>query len=959
MAKSNKIKKLIKKNKSTLLTILLVLITGLVLYFKLGLIPTLIISLFIVLVLNLIPIIKKMSKTKKGKKKLLNIALGGISAFGIILLLICILGGAYIIIAAPDFKPDNLYKKEATIIYDKANEIIAKIGLENREKISFDELPQVLVDAIIATEDSRFYQHNGFDLPRFLKASLGQVTGNSSAGGASTISMQVVKNNFTSAKQTLKRKFTDIYLSIFKLEKKYTKEEIIEFYVNTPWLGSNAYGVEQASQTFFNKSVKDINLAEASLIAGLFQAPGAYDPFLHPERANNRRLTVLNLMKKHGYITEEERQIAASIPIERLIANSGDNKGDNEFQGYINTVVEEIKDKTDNNPYNIPMKIYTNMDRERQKHVNKVMSGELYKFENDVVQTGIAVIESKTGRLVAVGANRDLTNKLIYNFATMINRQPGSAAKPFFDYAPGMEYNNWSTYTPFMDIPYQYTGGQSIGNWDGNFMGFMTLRAALDQSRNTPALMAFQQVNNKKIREFVESLGLTPEVEGGKIHEAHSLGAYNGTNPLELAGAYAAFANGGYYIEPHTVNKIEYRDTGEIVEFKPKINRVMSDSTAFMISDILLNSVEYGFNNSLKINGVKVAAKSGTTNFDKETKQKFKLPNEATNDAWVVGFNPDYTIAFWYGYNEISNKYYNTTNSAWLARNTIFKTLGNGIFIKNNKGFEVPKSVVRVAVEKETLPAMLVSEFTPEEFIVYEYFKRGTEPTDVSPRFDKIKGTVTGLDVNYQNSAYKLSWDPVPVPDHLTSEYFTSKYKSFYRNTTFFNSALEKYLAKNDEYLGKFGYNIYTVNENDELTFIAFTQNNSFSHTTNLVDSKTYVVKAGYSKTRDLDSNGASFTYKTEDPVSIIEMQLNGEKNITIKVGETFNEPQPIIIVLENLNDVSSDVTVTKNIIKISEPGGSFEEIDTSIPATFKITYTATYKDKTQTFERIVTVEEE
>ncbi|MDD4035749.1 MAG: transglycosylase domain-containing protein [Bacilli bacterium] len=955
MAKNKKIGKLIKKNRSLLIVILLVLITSIVLYFKLGLIPTLIISLFIIMFLNLIPIVKKMRKTKKGRKKLLNITLGTISTLGIIVLLAFILGGAYIIIAAPDFKPDNLYKKEATIIYDKDNEIFAKLGLENREKISFDDLPQVLVDAIIATEDSRYFQHNGFDLPRFVKASLGQVAGNSGAGGASTLSMQVVKNNFTGSKQTLTRKFTDIYLSIFKLEKKYTKEEIIEFYVNTPWLGNNAHGVEQASQTFFNKSVRDINLAEASLIAGLFQAPGAYDPFIYPEKANNRRLTVLSLMKKHGYITEEERQIARAIPIETLLVKSTAS-GQNEFQGYINTVIEEVRGKTGNNPYNIPMKIYTNMDRERQLHINKVMAGEIHKFENDVVQTGIAVIESKTGHLVAVGANRDLAGKLNYNYATMIKKQPGSTAKPLFDYAPGMEYNNWSTYTPFVDIPHQYTGGKTIKNWDGKFMGFMTLREALDQSRNTPALLAFQQLSNKKIKEFVESVGLKPETDNGKVHEAHSLGAYNGTNPVQLAGAYAAFANGGYYIEPFTVSKIEYRDTGEIKDFKPKINKVMSDSTAFMISDILLNSVEYGFNNSLKINGVKVAGKTGTTNFDKETMARYKLPRGATNDAWVAGFNPDYTVAFWYGYDEISSKYYNTTNTAWRARNGIFKAVGSGIFIKNNKGFEVPNSVVRVKVERGTVPAMLASEFTPKEFIVNEYFKKGTEPTDISPRFDKIKGTVTSLDINYQNGAYKLTWDVITKPDYLTGEYFTDRYKTFYRSTPHFNSALEKYLVKNEEYLGTFGYNVYSVNNNDELTFIAFTENNSFSHTVSLVDSKTYVVKAGYSKTRDLDSNGARITYNNTDPVSLIEMKLNGENNITIKIGETFTEPQPTILVFENLNDVSGGAIVTKTIENIAT-GGIYDEIDTSTPAVFKIVYKATYKDKTETFERIVTVE--
>ena len=201
-------------------------------------------------------------------------------------------------------------------LYDRNGNQAGKLGVEKRKNVNYNDLPQVLIDAIIATEDSRFMQHNGFDLPRFLKASAGQVvnkiTGHGNAGGGSTLTMQVSKNNYTSVEDSgfegIVRKFTDIYISIFKLEKNYSKEEIIEFYVNIPFLGNNAYGVEQACQTYFGKSVSDINLSEASLIAGLFQAPTSYNPYQHPKQAEERRNTVLYLMQRHGYITKEEAE---------------------------------------------------------------------------------------------------------------------------------------------------------------------------------------------------------------------------------------------------------------------------------------------------------------------------------------------------------------------------------------------------------------------------------------------------------------------------------------------------------------------------------------------------------------------------------------------------------------------------------------------------------------------------
>ena len=263
-----------------------------------------------------IPDIKTIKKKKKAKKvfKVLLIIF-------FILFILAIIGASifmfYIVDNAPKFDPNKLYRQESTIIYDSNGNEIASIGAENREKVTYDELPQILVDAIVATEDSRYFQHNGFDLPRFLKASISQVL-NGNGGGASTLTMQVAKNNFTSTKQTITRKFTDIYMSIFQIEKNYTKQEILEFYVNAPYLGSGTYGVEQACQTYFGKSVKDINLAEAALIAGLFQAPNAYDPNLYPESAETRRKTVLSLMERHGYITKEERKIAEKMTVEKL-----------------------------------------------------------------------------------------------------------------------------------------------------------------------------------------------------------------------------------------------------------------------------------------------------------------------------------------------------------------------------------------------------------------------------------------------------------------------------------------------------------------------------------------------------------------------------------------------------------------------------------------------------------------
>ena len=250
--------------------------------------------------------LKQKYKKSSLTQKILILFMLGITA----LLILFLIFGLFIIISAPNFKSENLYSKNSTVVYDINGNEAARLGTENREIVTYEELPESLIDAIIATEDSRYFQHDGIDLARFTKAVFGQLLGHSDAGGGSTLTMQVAKKAFTSSVDSgikgIIRKFTDIYLAVFKIETNYTKEQIIEFYVNIPYLGSGTYGVQQASKTYFNKDVSELSLSEAAMIAGLFQAPGAYDPYLYPEKAEARRNIVLNLMCKHGYITEEQ-----------------------------------------------------------------------------------------------------------------------------------------------------------------------------------------------------------------------------------------------------------------------------------------------------------------------------------------------------------------------------------------------------------------------------------------------------------------------------------------------------------------------------------------------------------------------------------------------------------------------------------------------------------------------------
>ena len=730
------------------------------------------------------------AKSKTRRKKVLSILVILVLIMGIAALSAFSAFMMYVkSVADPKYENAKLNTQEVSRMYDKDGVEFAKLGEENREKVKYDQLPEILVDAIISIEDSRFFQHNGFDAPRFLKAIVGQVTTGAGAGGASTLTMQVVKNSFTdkygqktSGVSGITRKFEDIYLAVFKLEKEYTKKEIIEYYVNNHFLGGNIYGVQEASVAYFGKDVTDLNISEAAILAGMFKSPNAFKPTANPEAAAGRRKTVLYQMRKHGYITAEEEEIANAMPIEVLTKNST-YAVENPYQGYIDTVVDEIKERWGVNPYTTPLLVYTNLDRNRQIGVNSVLNGESYGWIDDRVQCGVAVLESETGKILAIGNGRNVQsrnngNADQFNYATQIRRQPGSTAKPLFDYGPGFEFNNWSTYQLFDDAPYSYSNGRSIKNWDNGYMGTITLRTALAHSRNIPALKAFQQVDNTKIRDFVTSLGIEPEIcssgysyvydlkkcvnandmmEPTGIHEAHAIGAFTGVSPLMMAGAYAAFSNGGYYNEPYAVSKIVFRQSKEEKEFKPERRQVMSDSTAFMIANVLKD---------ISLTGgtpYNVAAKTGTTNYDDKTMDDYDMPWDAVRDSWVVGFSNKTVIAEWYGYDSltydlIQQGYILHNIPATMQKDYIFNALVNsGAMETGRSDFTQPSSVVRVAVAPGSNPAKLAPPGTEG---IYEFFKKGFEPTEYDLTNVRIAAP-GGLKATEDKGKVTLTWGAV------------------------------------------------------------------------------------------------------------------------------------------------------------------------------------------------------
>lgn len=914
-----------KLNKSFLIILIIIILVVLIFGILYGKEIAFIMFLGLMIILGFARLLD-ITKHKKKQRKILQTLLIVFLTFAIIGFLGVAAFLGYVVYSAPEFDTDKLQYKESTILYDSDGNEFAKLGKQKRENIEYNEVSEVFIDALIATEDSRFFQHNGIDIARFSKAAVKQLLGQDDAGGGSTISMQVIKNNFTDTTSTgikgIIRKFTDIYLAVFKLEKNYTKEQIIEFYINNHNLGS-AWGVEEASQTYFGKSASELNLAEASLLAGMYQAPNTYNPYKNPDKAEKRRNTVLNLMVRHGYITKEEADLAKSIPVSSLVSYEASNQS--AYQGYIDTLLDEIEEKYGLDPNKTSMLIYTNMNRKKQDAFNDVITGKTYNWIDDYVQAGVVALNSATGKVEAIIASRS-TDQKVYNFATDINRQIGSTAKPLFDYGPGIEYNNWSTYTLFNDSYYTYTGGKEITNYDGTHKGIITLRYALSDSRNVPALKAFQQVDKKKIIEFVTSVGITPEISGNTLHEAHAIGAFNGANPMQMAGAYQVFSNGGKYTEPYLVSKIVIRSTGEVIENSNETKQVISDATAYMITDVLkdvaakerlMRSYKYNITDNF-------AAKTGTTNLPANAWQNYPgLPSDAISDCWVMGYTNKTVISLWYGYKSLDKEHPERTLH-WVPATTerakLFNILANAAFDHDGTDFEMPSSVVKVGIERGTNPPLLASSNTPADQIVYELFKKGTEPTEYSTAYSRLDNP-TNFSINYKNNKVYLTWNKVNDPGYLA------------------DGVLGYYIYFNDEQIAFTTKTSYTIDDLDD--YIG-----------------TYTIKTGYNDTSTSMSSGV--TRQLQSTVSY-ELALKNKNTTYLRVGENIPKELydgSLVILKENGKDINKDLT---NYLTIKFQNSSMDTIDTisnDTPETYTITYTIDYKGYTNSISNKIVIRE-
>ncbi len=609
---------------------------------------------------------------------------------------------------SPTITESDLKGTSAVKIYGKDDNYITNLGTSNLQYVKSSNIPTTLKNAVVSIEDRRFYKHHGVDYYRILGAAVGNLKGSSlGMQGGSTLTMQLVKLAVFStdtSDRNLKVKAQEAWLAL-NLEKHYSKSQILEFYINKVYMGNGIYGMGTAAKYYYNKSLKDLSLSQLALLAGMPQSPTYYDPTTYPSYATSRRNLVLEAMYDNKVITKSQETAAKKVSVKTGLSSAGrsglttHSKTNKILDAYLNQVRQDLLKKgyklTDGE------KVYTNLDMDAQKRLYEIANTSKYvTYPNNGKQTfqlGVSVVDSYTGKISAMIGGRKIGN-VVYgtNRAVQTDRSNASTMKPILDYGPAIEYLNWPTYKSLSDTKYKYPGTNiSVHDFDNNYLGNMTMREALVQSRNIPAVRTLQAVGKTRAQTFAKGIGIDLKT----VNYANAIGA--GVSTLQVAGAYAAFADGGVYHKPYYIRKVTTAD-GKTTSYTSTGKRAMKKSTAYMITDMLKGVINSstGTATTAKISGVYQAGKTGTDDYD--SKYKNSVPSNAVVDSWMAGYTKNYSVAVWTGYDKateaggyldssnekISQQIYRammsylqqySPNSDWTKPSTVGTTKRNGI----------------------------------------------------------------------------------------------------------------------------------------------------------------------------------------------------------------------------------------------------------------------------------------
>ena len=666
---------------------------------------------------------EKKARRKKLRRKILLIS--------ILITLICI--GVVLGVSAYTWKTitKDMFINKKSVVLDIEGNNIATLGSEQKKMtVPIEEMPQNLIDAYVSIEDERFYSHHGVDIKRTGGAILSYITnfGNSSYGG-STITQQLVKNLTGDSTDSITRKVKE-WWKAFLLESYFTKEEILEMYLNVIYVGPNIYGVQTGAKYYFNKDISDLTLAQCAYLAGINNSPNSYNPFGEEDNLdliNKRTSTVLNKMLELGKISEKEYNDALDEIEKGLDFEKGTIKTENSIYSYhtdalISQVIYDISKKKDisetfatNYLYMAGLTIHSTQNSEIQDEVEKEFLKEQYlltsKDGESTSQAAMVIIDHNTGNVLACTGG--LGEKEYFrglNRATQSERQTGSSIKPLAGLVPGIDKKIFTGATIYEDKQKVFENEYKPGNNDG-YLGDITVRRALESSQNIPFVEMMEQITPRTAIEYLEKMGISSLTEKDENLALALGGLDNGITPLEMAGAYATIANDGKYIEPTFYINITNNKGKIVLKAKQETRNVFSEQVAYVIKELLKQPVEgnYGTATYCKILGIDVAAKTGTT--------------DENYDKWLCGFTPYYTAVTWFGFDQNESIYYNNQNPAGIIWANVMRRVHSGL---EKESFEMPNKIAVTTICADT--GKVARTGCKNTYI--EYFLWGTVPEE-------------------------------------------------------------------------------------------------------------------------------------------------------------------------------------------------------------------------------------
>ncbi|MBS1480983.1 MAG: PBP1A family penicillin-binding protein [Christensenellaceae bacterium] len=685
-----------------------------------------------------------------------------------------------------EFDPENILgAPETLILYDKDdNEALRLHAAEDRVSVSISEVPKHVRMAFISAEDARFYEHPGVDLIRIAGAAWQDIKAGSYVQGASTITQQLIKLSHLSADKTISRKLEEAVLA-YQMEKKYSKDEILEMYLNYVYFGRGYYGVEAAALGYFGTHASELSIAQAATLAGILKSPTNYAPHLKPDDCLRRRNNIISLMHEYGYISQEECDAAVAEPVK--IQNVMEpSRG-----YYVDTALSTASDILAISMDELltgGYRIYTAMDPALQAHCEEIFAEDSF-FPAADCEGAIVIQQAGTGHVVALVGGRDSNVAMAFNRATRIRRQPGSVIKPVIAYAPALELCGYTAASMLLDEPTTFAD-YAPRNFNNKYYGWVTLREAVQRSLNVPAVKVLNEVGLGQGKAFAESLGVSFDKTDTSLTLA--LGGFTyGVSPWQLAGAYAAFASEGVYDAPTVIRYITDAAGRVLYEYEPESNRVMSKENAYILTSMLESAIEEGTGRRLGELELPIAGKTGTVG-----------AGEGNRDAWMAAYNPEYAACVWMGYDNTEDGMLpaDATGGKYpaLVLREVFKFLYEG---KTSPDFIMPDGVAEYALDKRTLTvehtAVLSNSFTPQSSVLHEVFRTGTEPT--------ITTQYWGVPAPVRDLAVTLSATQIPTVSFTARQPFI-RYR-LYREDAYGNNRM---LIK--EWIGQTGKVVFEDN---------------------------------------------------------------------------------------------------------------------------------------------------